>query len=151
MSSKNQKIMILQVGDEPCLVRNQVTKLSSRYFWPLPWNDKSLSLMVLSTNLIRQFTSLACSPCRREFISLHTVCFAAWNVYRTRKSFVGVSLGLEKISIISLHGVVKISYTFAIFDAWLSKQENLLFWLHVCICFQILWSSLLSFQTCMHK
>ena len=97
MRSKNRKIMILQVGEEPYLVRNQVTQLSSRYFWPLPWTDKSLSLIVLSTNLIRQFTSLACSPCRREFLSLHTICTTAWNVYRTRKSLVGVSLGLEKI------------------------------------------------------
>lgn len=53
---------------------NQAIKPPSRCLCPFPLTESSFSLMVLSMNLIKYATSRGCSPCLREFFSLHIVC-----------------------------------------------------------------------------
>lgn len=57
-------------------------------------NGKQPELHCFVHNFIRQHTSLGCSPWRHEFRSLHIACTSAWNVYRRRTIFVGVTLGM---------------------------------------------------------
>lgn len=52
-------------------VPNQVINPSSRYVFPFPWTDNNLRRTVLSTSLIRVFSSRGCSPCRRALRSVH--------------------------------------------------------------------------------
>ena len=88
-------------------IPNQVLNLSSRYFWPFPFTESNMSLIVLSTNLIKQLASCGCSPCLLALRYLQIVCIVACRAYRRIKVFVGVSLGLDMSSLSAFQSVVK--------------------------------------------